>query len=143
MESINNIKNNQELYDKLSKYNCKVTYNNKVLYEGLYNEDIDYGKYNKQQIVYEFSIDNKKVLMLAEENKNIDTLRKLFENKDFSEIYNDAKLFNKAMNLANKLPLYNFDKELYENNIQKDIRKFGMNFQKIYENLAVESNIEE
>ena len=44
------------------------------------------------------------------------------------------------MNLANNLPLYNFDKTLFEDNINKDIKKYGLNFQKIYENLQVLNN---
>ena len=141
MESIENIKNNnQELYKKLQKYNCKITYNNKIVYEGIYKEDIDYGKYNQSNIVCEFNINNNKILLLLKNNENIDKLNKLFENKQFDDIYNDAKLFNKAMNLANSLPLYNLDKELFENNINKDIKKYGMNFQKIYENLQISNN---
>lgn len=141
MESLENIKiNNQELYEKLQKYNCKMTYNNKVIYEGIYKEDIDYKKYNQSNIVCEFNINDNKVLLLLKNNENIDKLNKLFENKQFNDIYNDAKLFNRAMNLANNLPLYNLDKELFENNINKDIKKYGMNFQKIYENLQISNN---
>lgn len=141
MENLDNIKNNnQELYEKLQKYNCKMTYNNKVIYEGIYKEDIDYGKYNQSNIVCEFNINDNKILLLLKNNENINKLNKLFENKQFNDIYNDAKLFNKAMNLANNLPLYNFDKTLFEDNINKDIKKYGLNFQKIYENLQVLNN---
>lgn len=141
MESIENIKNNnKELYEKLQKYNCKMTYNNKVIYEGIFKEDIDYRKYNQSNIVCEFNINDNKVLLLLKDNENINKLNKLFENKQFDNIYNDAKLFNKAMNLANNLPLYNLDKELFENNIIKDIKKYGINFQKIYENLQISNN---
>ena len=117
-----------------------MTYNNKIIYEGIYKEDIDYGKYNRSNIVCEFNINNNKILLLLKNNENIDKLNKLFENKQFNDIYNDAKLFNKAMNLANNLPLYNFDKTLFEDNINKDIKKYGLNFQKIYENLQVLNN---
>ena len=138
MENLENIKkNNQELYEKLQNYNCKMTYNNKIVYEGLFKEDIDFGKYNQSNIVCEFNINNNNILLLLKENENIDKLNKLFENKQFNDIYNDAKLFNKAMNLANNLPLYNFNKTLFEDNINKDIKKYGLNFQKIYENLQV------
>ena len=141
MENLDNIKNNnQELYEKLQKYNCKMTYNNKIVYEGIYKEDIDYGKYNQSNIVCEFNINDNKILLLLKNNENINKLNKLFENKQFNDIYNDAKLFNKAMNLANNLPLYNFDKTLFEDNINKDIKKYGLNFQKIYENLQVLNN---
>jgi len=141
MENINVITNNQDLYKKFSNLNCKVTYNNKVIYEGIFNKDIDLSKYNKSQIVYNFNVEDKHLIFLGEDNENINKLSQLFDNKEFDDIYNDAKLFNKAMNLANKLPLYNFDKELFEDNLNKNIRKFGINFQKIYENLSlVESN---
>ena len=141
MENLENIKkNNQDLYEKLQKYNCKMTYNNKIIYEGIYKEDIDFGKYNQSNIVCEFNINDNKILLLLKDNENINKLNKLFENKQFNDIYNDAKLFNKAMNLANNLPLYNFDKTLFEDNINKDIKKYGINFQKIYENLQISNN---
>ena len=149
METINTLKNNQELFEKFSKLNCKVTYNNKLIYEGIYNENnIDINKYNNSQIVYDFPINDQHILFLGENNENIDKLNKLFENREFEDIYNDAKLFNRAMNLANKLPLYNFNKELFEDNINKNIRKYGVNFQKIFENLLIKEidktdNIEE
>lgn len=138
METINTLKNNQELFEKFSKLNCKVTYNNKLIYEGIYNENnIDINKYNNSQIVYDFPINDQHILFLGENNENIDKLNKLFENREFEDIYNDAKLFNKAMNLANKLPLYNFNKELFEDNINKNIKKYGVNFQKIFENFLI------
>jgi len=138
MENLAYIKeNNKELFDKLFEYDCKVTYNDKVLYEGKFNEDIDLGKHNKSQVLYQFNINNHNILMLSEANDNIDKLKKLFEGKEFEVIYEDAKLFNKSMNLANKLPLYNFDKGLFESNIQKSIKRYGINFQKIYENISI------
>lgn len=138
MENIVNIKeNNKELYDKLFEYNCKITYNNKIIYEGLFKEDIDFGKYSPSQIVYEFSINSKHILMLHENNDNIDKLQKMFEDKEFDVIYEDFKLFNKCMNLANKLPLYNLDESLYTKDIKMKFRKYGTNFQKIYENLII------
>lgn len=136
MESLVSIKeNNKELYEKLFNYDCKVTYNDKVLYEGKFNEDIDLGKYNKSQIIYNFNIKDKNILILCDYNNNIDKLKKLFENQEFESIYSDAKLFNKTMNLANNLPLLNIDESLYDTDIKKNIRKYGMNFKKIYENL--------
>lgn len=137
METINSIKNNQELFDKLSKYECKVSYNNKILYEGLFNENIDTKKYNKSQIVYDININENHIILLGDENKDIEKLNHLFENKEFNDIFNDPKLFNKAMNLANNLPLYNFDKTILEDNIKNNIKKYGMNLQKIYENLNI------
>lgn len=136
MESLVSIKeNNKELYEKLFNYDCKVTYNDKVLYEGKFNEDIDLGKYNKSQIIYNFNIKDKNILILCDYNNSIDKLKKLFENQEFESIYSDAKLFNKTMNLANNLPLLNIDESLYDTDIKKNIRKYGMNFKKIYENL--------
>ena len=136
MESLVSIKeNNKELYEKLFNYDCKVTYNDKLLYEGKFNEDIDLGKYNKSQIIYNFNIKDKNILILCDYNNSIDKLKKLFENQEFESIYSDAKLFNKTMNLANNLPLLNIDERLYDTDIKKNIRKYGMNFKKIYENL--------
>lgn len=140
METINSIKNNTELFEKLKKYNCKVSYNNKVLYEGIFDENIDTKKYNKSQIVYDININENHIIFLGDENKDIEKLNNLFENIEFSEIFNNPKLFNKAMNLANNLPLYNFDKSIFEDNIKNNIKKYGMNFQKIYENLNIYEN---
>lgn len=138
MENLSYIKeNNKELYDKLFEFDCKVTYNQKILYEGKFKEDIDFGKLNKSQIVYEFNINDNHILFLYENNENIDKLKKLFENKNFDDIYIDAKLYNKSMNLANKLPLYCFDESLYDEDIKKKIKKYGVNFKKIYENLSI------
>jgi len=136
MENLENIKTNyHELYENLQKYNCKITYNGKIVYEGIFKDNIDFGKYNQSNLVCEFNINDKKILFLIKENKNIEKLNKLFENKSFDDIYSDAKLFNKAMNLANNLPLYNLDNILFEESINKSIKKYGTNFQKIYENL--------
>lgn len=137
METINSIQNNPELLEKLSKYNCKVSYNNKILYEGLFNIDIDTKKYNKSQIVYDININENHIILLGDENKDIEKLNHLFENTEFNEIFNNPKLFNKAMNLANNLPLYNFDKTILEDNIKNNIKKYGINLQKIYENLNI------
>lgn len=138
MENLVNLKEkNIDLYNRLFEYNCKVTYNSKVLYEGLYKEDIDLGKYSPTQVVYEFVINDKHILLLKENNENIDKLHQLFEGKEFDVIYEDFKLFNKCMNLANKLPLYNLNEELYEKEIKSKFRKYGTNFQKIYENLVL------
>jgi len=138
MENLLSIKeNNKELYNSLFNYDCKVTYNDKLLYEGKFNEDINLGKYNKSQIIYQFNINNKNVLILAENNDNIDKLKKLFENVEFDSIYENAQLFNKTMNLANKLPLLNIDESIYDNEIKKKIRRYGINFKKIYENLLI------
>lgn len=137
MENLLDLKNNNpEIYNRLFEYNCKVTYNNKLLYEGIYNEEIDLGKYDKSQIVYEFNIDDNNILILCEENKDIERLHKIFEDKDINLLFEDAKVYNKAMNLANKLPLYNLINEDDEN-IKSNIKKYGLNFQKIYENLNI------
>lgn len=138
MENIKNIKeNNQELYKSLKLYNCKITYNSKILYEGIFNENIDLGKCNKSQVVYDFNINDKHCILLCEANENIEKLNKLFENKEFKDIYEDAKLYNKSMNLANKLPLYNLNESI-NNEIKSKIKRYGINFQKIYENLIIE-----
>lgn len=120
--------NNQELYNKLIERDCKATYNNKILYEGKYNPDFNYNKIDESCVVLTFDLDNTKFITLCKENKNIDILKESLT--DFNNIYNDTKLYNKLMNLANKLPLYNICED---NNINNK----GDNFKKIYENFLL------
>lgn len=131
---------NPELYEQLiSSTSCKLINNGATIYEGILEnfelpEDIEL----ENTIVCKFNIDNLPAMFLLTENKNISKLKNLFEGRSFERIYNDAKLFNKAMTLANSLPLYNITNEsnTSEQNI-RGIRKFGTNFQKIYENYYV------
>lgn len=131
---------NPELYEHLiSSTSCKLTNNGATIYEGILEnfelpEDVEL----ENTIVCEFDIDNLPAMFLLTENKNISKLKDLFEGRSFERIYNDAKLFNKTMTLANSLPLYNITNEsnTSEQNI-RGIRKFGTNFQKIYENYYV------
>lgn len=129
MDNLNYIKNNHiDLYNKLVKLNCKATYNGKLLYEGLYNNDYK-TNIDKSCIVLEFDLTNdKKYICLEEENKNINKLKKLV-NK-FEDIFEDAKLYNNVVNLSAKLPLYNVCED-------KSIIRKGDSILKIYENLNV------
>ena len=150
MESLKNIKeNNQELYDKLITLDCSILYNGNLLYEGKlqdFNIDEINEKYNRSQIVYRINVNDNDIIFLEEENQNISKVNSLFENNEFDNIFNDAKLFNEAMVLANDLPFYGI--EFDEENIKNKIQKYGMNMQKLYENYYfstnnIEDNIEQ
>ena len=145
MESLKNIKeNNKELYDKLSEFECSVLYNGNLLYEGKlqgFNIDDINEKYNKSQIVYRINTNDNNIVLLEEENENISKVNSLFENNEFNSIFNDPKLFNEAMILANELPFYGL--EFDEEDVKNKIQKYGINMQKLYENYYFSNNIED
>jgi hypothetical protein len=145
MESLKNIKeNNKELYNKLSEFECSVLYNGNLLYEGKlqgFNINDINEKYNKSQIVYRINTNDNNIVLLEEENKNISKVNNLFENNEFNSIFNDPKLFNEAMILANELPFYGL--EFDEEDVKSKIQKYGMNMQKLYENYYFSNDIED
>ena len=145
MESLKNIKeNNKELYNKLSEFECSVLYNGNLLYEGKlqgFNIDDINEKYNKSQIVYRINTNDNNIVLLEEENENISKVNNLFENNEFNSIFNDPKLFNEAMILANELPFYGL--EFDEEDVKSKIQKYGINMQKLYENYYFSNDIED
>ena len=145
MESLKNIKeNNKELYNKLSEFECSVLYNGNLLYEGKlqgFNIDDINEKYNKSQIVYRINTNDNNIVLLEEENENISKVNNLFENNEFNSIFNDPKLFNEAMILANELPFYGL--EFDEEDVKNKIQKYGINMQKLYENYYFSNDIED
>lgn len=130
MENLKTIKEtNIDLYNELLTYNCVVSYNGKILYEGLYNTEYDYGNINKSCVVLKFNVnDDKTFICLEEHNETIDKLQELIG--DFNTIYDNPKIYNKAINISHNLPLYN----ICEN---ADILKRGTSLTKIYENLTI------
>ena len=130
MENLKTIKEtNIDLYNELLTYNCVVSYNGKILYEGLYNTEYDYGNINKSCVVLKFNVnDDKTFICLEEHNETIDKLQELIG--DFNTIYDNPKIYNKAINISHNLPLYN----ICENT---DILKRGTSLTKIYENLII------
>jgi hypothetical protein len=61
MENIKSIReNNTALYTTLLGYNCTASYNGRILYEGKYDENYDYGTMNKSCVVLKFDIPNEK-----------------------------------------------------------------------------------
>lgn len=130
MENLKTIKEtNIDLYNELLTYNCVVSYNGKILYEGLYNTEYDYGNINKSCVVLKFNVnDDKTFICLEEHNETIDKLQELIG--DFNTIYDNPKIYNKAINISHNLPLYN----ICEND---DILKRGTSLTKIYENLTI------
>lgn len=128
---MNNIKYIKEyynnLYNKLLEYDCKVSYNGQILYEGKYNENYKYGKnIDKSCVVLEFNVLGKRFICLEEDNNYIFLLK----NININEILSNPKLYNKYVNLSNNLPLYNICED-------SEILRKGIAIQKIYENLKV------
>lgn len=131
MENLKTIKEtNIDLYNELLTYNCVVSYNGKILYEGLYNTEYDYGNINKSCVVLKFDIPNedKQFICLEEHNETIEALKNLIP--AFSELKNDHKKYNSAVNLSFNLPLYNICEEA-------NVLKQGDSIVKIYENLSI------
>lgn len=128
MENIKAIKENSpELYNQLLEYNCRSSYNGKLLYEGKYNEEYDYTGINKSCVVLEFDVPNdKKFICLEEHNETIEQLQELLP--DFNTLFENPKMYNKAVNMSFNLPMYGICEE-------QDILKRGDSIVKIYENL--------
>lgn len=130
MDNLKTIKeNSKDLYDNLITFDCKVSYNGKTLYEGKYDENYKYGtNIDKSCVVLEFSIGDKKYICLEEANENINTLKECIT--VFDDIFTNPKLYNKAINLSYKLPMFC----ICEDN---EIIKKGEAITKIYENLNI------
>ena len=121
-----------------------MLYNGNLLYEGKlqgFNIDDINEKYNKSQIVYRINTNDNNIVLLEEENENISKVNNLFENNEFNSIFNDPKLFNEAMILANELPFYGL--EFDEEDVKNKIQKYGINMQKLYENYYFSNDIED
>ena len=128
----------------MSEFECSVLYNGNLLYEGKlqgFNIDDINEKYNKSQIVYRINTNDNNIVLLEEENENISKVNNLFENNEFNSIFNDPKLFNEAMILANELPFYGL--EFDEEDVKNKIQKYGINMQKLYENYYFSNDIED
>lgn len=125
MDNLQHIKStDKQLYEKLKTYTCEVSYNGSVLYSGTFDENLKFDK-DETCIVVKFLLENnKQFICLLKENKNIEKLKSLTDN--FDNILEDSKLYNKAILLSSKLPLYN---------ICEDKRLKSDPLKKIYENL--------
>lgn len=128
MENLKSIReNNTALYTTLLGYHCTASYNGHILYEGLYNENYDYGTINKSCVVLKFDIPNEKqFICLEEHNETIEALKELIP--EFNGLTSDPKIYNRAVNLAFNLPIYNICED-------EAILKRGDSIVKIYENL--------
>ena len=133
-----NKENSEILYWLEESTPCKISINGKVIFEGLIDNYTEPDNIDNTITVCEFETEDKHLLTLIESNVFIKELKELFENKEFETIYSDSKLFNKAMLMANHLPLYNITNESNTSpeNL-KAIKKYGTNFQKIYENYYI------
>ena len=128
MENIKSIReNNIALYTTLLGYNCTASYNGRILYEGQYDENYDYGAMNKSCVVLKFDIPNEKqFICLEEHNETIEALKELIP--EFNGLTSDPKIYNRAVNLSFNLPIYNICED-------EAILKRGDSIVKIYENL--------
>ena len=128
MENIKSIReNNTALYTTLLGYNCTASYNGRILYEGQYDENYDYGAMNKSCVVLKFDIPNEKqFICLEEHNETIEALKELIP--EFNGLTSDPKIYNRAVNLSFNLPIYNICED-------EAILKRGDSIVKIYENL--------
>jgi hypothetical protein len=128
MENIKSIReNNTALYTTLLGYHCTASYNGQILYEGQYDENYDYGTMNKSCVVLKFNIPNEKqFICLEEHNETIEQLQDLMP--DFNTLFEDPKLYNKAVNMSFNLPMYCLCED-------KSVLKRGDSIVKIYENL--------
>lgn len=142
--TLNYIKeNNIEVYNTLLQCECKVTYNGRVIYEGQYDENYEYPKkYDKSKIVIEFNINEHKGIFLLEENQAIKEYEALLKEHSFEEICNTPSLYNKSMNLANKLPIYLL--EMNKEEVTKRYGKMSGNMNILFENyILLEADDEE
>lgn len=128
MENIKSIReNNTALYTTLLGYHCTASYNGRILYEGQYDENYDYGTMNKSCVVLKFDIPNEKqFICLEEHNETIEALKELIP--EFNGLTSDPKIYNRAVNLSFNLPIYNICED-------EAILKRGDSIVKIYENL--------
>lgn len=128
MENIKSIReNDSELYNRLLEYDCKALYNGVLLYEGKYREDYDYSGINKSCVVLKFNIPNEKTFICLEEhNETIDKLQEILP--DFNTLFENPKLYNKAVNMSFDLPMYGLCED-------ETVLKRGDSIVKIYENL--------
>ncbi len=125
MDNLQHIKNTDiQLYEKLKTYKCELSYNGTVLYYGIFNENLKFDKDETCTIVKFFLENDKQYICLLKENENVNKLKSLTDN--FDNILEDSKLYNKAILLSSKLPLYN---------ICEDKRLKSDPLKKIYENL--------
>lgn len=136
---MNNIKELKEknsiIYKKLLECNCRISVNDKILYEGLLKDYVkeENSKHDPSIIVYEFDINGKKIILTEEHNESLIQFAKYCEDlNDINDIFDNPSLYNNMMFLANDLPLYSF--ENINDDDKEKIRRYGMNYKKLYEN---------
>jgi hypothetical protein len=142
-ENINSlylIKNFTDLYEELCTYDCILTLNNKVLYEGKITDSI-FEKFTDNRTVCKFIIPNDKTyICLLHENDTVNKLQKLLENNSLDNYITH----NKAMYLANNLPVYGILNECeIDDKTKSNIKKFGINYKRIIENIICNNIVTE
>lgn len=132
--SLDRLKNdNKELYDNLINCNYRIYKSKKYISEGCFNGSLDISKNNEQKSIIEFQLGNKTLLLTISENQYINQILEKFKDREFNVIREDSKLYNHLMNLANHVPEFPIDESVYDQQIKKDFKKYGLNFKKIYD----------
>lgn len=142
-ESVNSlylIKQFTDLYEELCEYDCILTLNNRKLYEGKITDEL-FEQFTNPRTVCKILLPNDKVYVCTlHENESVKKLQQLLENNSLSNFV----VHNKAMFLANELPLYNIliESELDETT-QSNIKKYGINYKKIIESIICNNKMTE
>lgn len=142
-ESVNSlylIKQFTDLYEELCEYDCILTLNNRKLYEGKITDEL-FEQFTNPRTVCKILLPNDKVYVCTlHENESVKKLQQLLENNSLSNFV----VHNKAMFLANELPLYNIliESELDETT-QANIKKYGINYKKIIESIICNNKMTE
>lgn len=132
--SLDSLKNNNEdLYESLINHDYRIYKSGSYISEGKFNGMIDLSKKDESKSIVEFKLGNKNLMLTVAENQYIDKICDSFNDKEFNIIYEDSKLFNHLMNLANHVPEFPIDESIYDASIKRDFRKYGINFKKIYD----------
>lgn len=111
MKTLDNIinirKNHPEIYEMLLTKPCKILLEGKIIHEGTYDKNIGIKLENPNQALTIFEFDeNTDCVFTISENKYVNDFINLFEGLSFEEVMSNSKSYNKAMNLAMKLPKF-------------------------------------
>lgn len=119
----------------IDNYECTVEVNGQVIHQGKYNESLETDEYSDRMIL-KFD-GTPRMVMTVTENQTINEFKESFGQNPFIQSMTDAKFYNKMMNLANHLPLWNLDESLIPDIVKVKIATHGINMQKLYENYIV------
>jgi hypothetical protein len=95
--------NHKDIYEHLIGKECKVTYENKQLYEGKFTRSCLYGydNYDKSKVIVGILVEDNCLLFTLGDNEYIDKLVSL---GSYKQIQENSKLYNTAIYLSNFIP---------------------------------------